>query len=152
MRADERHSRRHVHRLQRWHRLALFGVGSLLLLTGVVWLAVHYTIGAGAGELPHPAETWALRLHGLSAFAGLFVFGLLAAAHIPQGWRLTRRHRWVGQRTSGLWLSVLAGLLVLSGYALYYFASETMRPALGWAHSLVGGLMAVLIATHRRGI
>jgi hypothetical protein len=151
MRADERHPHRHVHRLQRWHRLALFVTGTLLLLTGVVWLAIHYSIGGGAGELPHPIETWTLRLHGLAAFAGLFVLGVLAAAHIPQGWRLSHRRRWVGQRTSGVWLCMLAGLLVLTGYALFYFANETVRPTLGWAHSLVGVAIAVLIASHRRG-
>jgi len=43
-------------------------------------------------------------------------------------------------------------LLVLSGYALYYFAPESVRPALGWAHAFVGLTMAVLIASHRRGV
>lgn len=152
IRANEHHSPRHVHRLLRWHRLALFGIGALLLLTGVVWLAIHYSIGAGAGELPHPVEVWALRLHGLAAFAGLFVLGVLAGAHIPQGWRLSHRRRWAGQRSSGMLLCLLGGLLSLTGYALFYFASEAVRPALGWTHAVIGGVMGVLIASHRRGV
>jgi hypothetical protein len=142
----------HAHRLARWQRLALFVTGTLLLLTGCVWLAVHYSIGAGAGELPHPMEGWSMRLHGLGAFGGLFVLGTLSAAHVPQGWRLSRRRGWAVQRKSGVTLCVLGGLLVLSGYLLYYFASETLRPALGWAHTFAGIAMGLLISTHRRGV
>ena len=123
----------------------------MLLVTGTVWLAVHYSVGAGAGELPHPLEVWSLRLHGLAAFAGLFMLGALAAAHIPQGWRLSQRRRWAGQRSSGVMLCVIGGLLALSGYLLFYFASEAVRPALGWAHAAIGLTMAALIASHRRG-
>ena len=144
-------ARHSVHRLARWQRLALYVTGALLVLTGGVWLAVHYSIGAGAGELPQPLEAWILRLHGLAAMAGLFVLGLLAAAHIPQGWRLSHRRRWAGQRRSGVLLCVGGGLLAASGYLLFYFAPETVRPALGWAHAIVGLAMGWLIASHRRG-
>jgi hypothetical protein len=142
----------HAHRLVRWHRLALYGSGTLLLLTGVAWLVVHYSIGSGAGELPHPLEAWCLRLHGLAAFAGLFVLGLLAAAHIPQGWHLSHRRRWAGQRSSGALLCVAGGVLTASGYVLYYFAPDSVRAALGWAHALVGVTMGLLIASHRRAV
>ena len=142
----------HAHRLIRWQRLALYLTGALLVLTGAAWLAVHYSIGAGAGELPHPLEVWSLRLHGLFAFAGAFVLGVLAAGHIPQGWRLSHRRRWEGQRSSGMLLCAISALLVLSGYALFYFAPESVRPALGWVHALVGLAMALLIARHRRGL
>jgi hypothetical protein len=141
-----------AHRLVRWQRLGLYLTGALLLLTGVGWLGLHYTVGSGAGELPHPLEAWAMRLHGLGAFGGLFVLGMLAAAHVPQGWRLSHRRRWAGQRNSGITLCVLGGLLVLCGYLLYYFASEAVRPALGWAHTVVGAGMAILIGMHRRGV
>ena len=141
----------HAHRLVRWQRLALYATGSLLIATGAAWLAVHYSIGAGAGELPHPLEAWSLRLHGLAAFAALFMLGVLAAAHVPQGWRLSRRRRSAGQRRSGVLLCVIGALLAASGYALYYFAGEAIRPALGWAHAFVGVAMAALIAGHRRG-
>jgi hypothetical protein len=141
----------HAHRLVRWQRIALYATGALLLATGSTWLAVHYSVGAGAGELPHPLEAWVLRMHGLAAFAGLFMLGVLAAGHIPQGWRLSQRRRWAMQRSSGTLLCVIGALLALSGYALFYFASEAVRPALGWAHAFVGVTMALLIASHRRG-
>ncbi len=148
-RADS-HSRHHAHRLVRWQRLALYSTGALLLATGSAWLLLHYSLGAGG--LPHPLEAWSLRLHGLAAFAGLFVLGVLAAAHIPQGWRLSQRRRWAEQRGSGMLLCVVGAVLALTGYLLYYFASEAVRPVLGWAHAFVGVTMGVLIASHRRAV
>lgn len=141
---------RHAHRLASWQRRSLYLTGALLLLSGAAWLALHYTVGAGAGDLPHPVEAWLLRLHGAGAFASLFLLGVMAAGHVPQGWRYTGRHRWDGQRSSGVTLCVIGALLALTGYALYYFAPETVRPALGWAHAFVGLSMAVLIGSHRR--
>jgi hypothetical protein len=143
-------SHRPHHRLIAWQRISFYAAGALLLITGAAWLALHYSVGAGAGELPHPAEAWLLRGHGLIGFVGLFLFGVLAAAHVPQGWRLTRRHRWAGQRNSGVVLCALAVLLSLSGYLLYYFAPEGVRAVLGWTHTAIGVTMAVLVALHRR--
>ena len=144
-------SPRYAHRLVRWQRILLYSTGTLLLATGALWLAVHYTIGGGRGELPHPLEAWSLRVHGLAAFAGLFVAGVLAAAHIPQGWKLSGLNGWSGQRTSGIALCAIGALLILTGYLLYYFAPESLRPALGWVHAGTGAAMALLIAAHRRG-
>ena len=143
---------RHVHRLVLWQRITLYGASALLMLTGLAWLGVHYGAGAGADELPHPLEAWLMRLHGAVAYVGSFVLGALAAAHVPHGWRLTGRHRWAGQRGSGVALCAVAALLVLSGYLLNYFAPEAVRPALGWVHTGIGIAMGVLIAIHRRGV
>ena len=151
MRSSPRSSRPSPrHRLVTWQRIGIYAARALPLITGAAWLALHYSVGAGAGELPHPAQAWLLRGHGLVGFAGLFLFGVLAAAHVPQGWRLTRRHRWVGQRNSGVALCALAVLLSLSGYLFYYFAPESVRAALGWAHTAAGVGMAVLVLFHRR--
>lgn len=141
---------RHHHRLVPWQRRVLYVSGVSLILTGVFWLTVHYTVGAGVGELPHPSEAWLMRFHGMAMFAWLFSQGALAAAHVPQGWRLTGRHRWAGQRNSGVVLCVASGLLALTGYLLYYFAPESIRPGLGWIHTIVGLAMAALLVTHRR--
>ncbi len=138
------------HRLPRWQRRALFATGAVLLLTGAVWLALHYTVGAGVGELPHPLEAWMLRLHGLAGFGGLFLFGVLAGAHIPRGWHVSRRRGWAGQRRSGAGLCALGAGLVATAYLLYYFAPETVRPALGWAHAGIGLVLTMLVWRHRR--
>lgn len=132
-----------------WQRVALYGAVNVLLLTGVLWLGVHYTIGAGAGELPQPAEAWLMRLHGLAGFLALFVFGVLAAAHIPHGWRATRHPHARGQRGSGIALCVLGACLALSAWLLYYFAPEYIRPTLGWLHAAAGLAMGVVLSIHR---
>jgi hypothetical protein len=142
---------RFAHRLAPWQRLVLYACGVLLAGSGALWLGVHYSIGAGAGELPHPLEAWLMRLHGLASFAALFMLGVLAAHHVPHGWRLGARHRFARQRSTGLMLCVLGGLLALSGYMLYYFAPEAVRPALGWAHTAFGAAIALLVLSHRRG-
>jgi hypothetical protein len=141
---------RYAHRLAAWQRWLLVGCGTLLLATGLAWLGVHYTIGAGADRLPPPAEAWLMRLHGLAGFAALFLLGAVVADHVPHGWRLGARHRFAGQRGSGLALCAFAALLALTGYALYYFAPEAVRPALGWAHAALGLAMAGLVLHHRR--
>jgi hypothetical protein len=137
-------------RLRRWQLLALVATAALLWGTGLAWLATHYSVGAGAGELPHPIEIWSMRLHGVGAFAGLFMLGVLAAVHMPHGWLLSHRPRWAAQRKSGALLCLLAGLLVLSGYLLYYFAPEPVRPTLGWLHVGIGVVMALIAAQHCR--
>jgi hypothetical protein len=144
---------RHAHRLAPWQRHALYATGALLMASGVVWLAVHYSVGGGSGSdaLPHPIEAWAMRLHGLASYGGLFMLGVIGGAHVPQGWRLTARHRWAHQRASGVMLCSLGALMVFTGYLLYYFAPESIRPALGWAHASVGLVTALLLLSHRRG-
>lgn len=139
---------RTIHRLVPWQRRVLYGAGALLLVSGIGWLALHYARSSDA--LPPPIEAWMMRLHGFAAFGALFALGALAASHIPQGWRLSQRMRWAGQRGSGMALCALGASAVLTGYLLYYFAPETIRPALGWLHSGLGTAMAVLVMTHRR--
>jgi hypothetical protein len=138
-----------MQRVARWQRTTLHLSGALLLLSGAAWLALHHLLGAGAGELPHPMEAWSLRVHGLAAFAGLFALGSIAASHIPHGWRASARQRRARQRATGLLLCGLAAALVLTGYALYYFAPETVRPSLGWLHAGIGVAMAALLCLHR---
>src|SRR5205085_8357359 len=100
---------RRAHRLVPWQRRLLYSAGLLLLATGALWLVLHYA--RSADSLPSVFEAWSMRLHGLAAFAVLFVFGALAASHVPQGWRLSQRWRWARQRGSGFILCGLAAAL-----------------------------------------
>ena len=139
---------RSVHRLAGWQRVTLYAAGSLLLATGLLWLALRY--GRAADTLPSPLEPWVMKVHGLAAFAALFMFGVLAASHVPLGWRLSLRRRWARQRSSGLALCTLAALLALTSYLLYYFAPEGIRDALGWVHSGLGAAALPMLLMHRR--
>ena len=147
--AVQTHAARHF---SPWQRRSVYASGALLLFSGVAWLSLHYLLGGGAAELPHPFEPWLMKLHGLAATLGTLVLGAMAAAHVPQGWRLSRRHRWAHQRRTGLVLCALAITLVFSGYLLYYFAPEWLRPGLGWAHTAAGLVMAAALTLHRHGV
>jgi hypothetical protein len=140
--------RHDFHRLVAWQRVWLYVSGLVLLATGSAWLVLHYA--RASDSLPDPLEPWTMRLHGLAAFVAIFVFGTLAAAHIPQGWRFSHRMHWDGQRSSGVLLCTLAACVVLTGYLLYYFAPDSIRPILGWLHAGLGTAMTVIVLAHRR--
>ena len=130
--------------LPAWQRRTLAATAACLLASGLGWLGVHWSVGAGTGALPHPLEAWLMRWHGLSAVAGAFGGGLVAAGHVARGWHLGRR------RTTGLSLCALGALLVLSGYALWYLVPEEWHAAAGWAHSAAGVLACGLGVLHAR--
>jgi hypothetical protein len=133
-----------ANRLRRWHRRTLLATAASLLLSGLAWLPFHYLWGAGAGELPHPLEPWLMRWHGLSAMGGLFALGMIAAEHVPRGWRLHE------QRRSGGTLLALAAALAATGYALWYLAPEAWHPAVGWLHTAAGLGATALGVAHAR--
>jgi len=134
------------------HQLALVHAsGWLLLASGVVWLGLHYLVGAGAGRLPHPLEAWMIRLHALAAWVAAFTLGGIAADHVPRGWHSTLRRHTPGQRRLGIALGVMALALLASGYALMYWIGEPTHAAWGWAHSAVGVAMAAVLVVHGRG-
>ena len=137
------------HRLPRWQGWLVVTVGVLALVTGSIWLVLHYGVGGDAG-LPHPREAGLMKMHGLAGFGALFAFGVLAGAHVPQGWRATARRRGAGQRRTGVALCTFGALLAVTAWLLYYFAPEALRPALGGLHSAVGIVMAALLLVHRR--
>jgi hypothetical protein len=132
-------------------RVLVHVTGWLLLASGITWLAFHYAVGTGAGELPHPMEAWLVRLHALVAWVATFALGELAASHVPRGWHTTMRRRAPTQRRLGVALCALAAALVLSGYALMYLVPEPSRAAWGWAHSAVGVAMAGVLIVHGSG-
>lgn len=142
---------RGANRIRPWQRTCVDVAAAALAASGGVWLAVHYTVGAGAGELPSPAEPWAMRVHGAAAMLALFAAGLLAQMHIPHGWRLGHAPRWRPQRRTGLALCLLLATLVGTGWALYYAVPEPAREATGLVHSALGLAAAVALAWHRLG-
>ena len=139
---------RHGLRPSPWQRQGLVVVAALLMVSGAAWLALHYSLGGGGGELPHPAEPWLMRLHGAAVFAALFAAGVMAGHHIPAAWRQARRPRHAAQRRSGLLICASAALVVLTGYALYYLVPEALRPALGWLHAGAGTGLVVAGGWH----
>jgi hypothetical protein len=130
--------------LRRWQRRTLSAAAWALLLTGLAWFPVHYLWGAGAGELPSPAEPWLMRVHGLGVLVGLFALGVAAADHVPRGWRMGL------QRASGAALCAAWALLAASGWALSYATPEAWRPWVGGAHAALGAAAFAIGVAHAR--
>jgi hypothetical protein len=84
------------------------------------------------GARPHPLEYFWLRLHGAAAMLGLLALGSLVPMHVQRAWQQRKN------RVSGLVTSAASLVLLVSGYLLYYFATENSRPWIGALHWGVG--------------
>jgi hypothetical protein len=132
-------------RLGKRRRLAVYGVGGGLWLTGVAWLIFHYFLvrKTAFGPSPHPLEHWWLSLHGLFAFATLWMFGLLWGRHIVGGWKSG------GRRVSGSLLFLALSVLTATGYLLYYPPNESLLPPVALLHWTVGLVLVIPFVAHR---
>lgn len=129
--------------LPRWLRWTLYLTTAVLFVTGVLWLAVHFGLKqGGANDLPHPAEPWILRAHGLAMMVGLFVYGSLLRAHMVNAWKLRRN------RNTGLLVVTVLAVLTITGYMLYYVGGETTRPIISIVHWAIGLVIGGLLPFH----
>lgn len=131
-------------RLERWHRYSMYGISGLLVVSGGAWLFAHYFLRAADtfGETVSPIEPWSMKLHGAAAMIALFFIGSLLNSHVRRANNARRN------RGSGWTMAALLAWLTVSGYALYYLASETSRPAWSLAHSLLGLAFPLLLILH----
>ncbi len=130
------------------HKRTLYAVFVLLWLSGALWLGFHYFLRAAGefGETANPLEIWWLRLHGLMGFAALVVTGSVLPVHARRAWHLKKN------RVSGLSMKLLLAWLALTGYALYYFATDDNAAWLPLLHWVVGLAFPLLLVWHiRRG-
>lgn len=132
-------------RLTRARRLGLYAVGLGIWLSGALWLLFHYFFERPGrfGVTPHPLEPWWLSLHGAFAFATIWTFGWLWAAHLAKGWATGRKRR------SGTLLVATLAWLILSGYLLYYVGHEQARALTALLHWSVGLAFPVPFMGHR---
>lgn len=133
-------------RLGHRHKRTLHGVFLALWGSGALWLAFHHFLRVQGefGDAAHPLEPWWLRLHGLAAFGALLAIGSVLPVHATRAWQLRRNRRsGIGMQAWLLWLAA-------TGYALYYFASETNDAWLPAAHWIAGLLLPVVVLQHVR--
>lgn len=132
-------------RLTAARRIGVYAVLALAWLSGAAWLGLHYFVRPAGpfGPTASPLEPLVLKLHGAAAFAALWVFGLLWAAHIVNGWTAGRR-RWSGAAVFAAMM-----VLILTGWLLYYGGDETVRGAASLVHWGLGLGGAALFAWHR---
>jgi hypothetical protein len=131
-------------RLGPWHRRTVYAATGALVVSGILWLVLHYWMMAPGefGETSHPLEPWMLRLHGAAAMAGLILYGSLLPIHIKRAWTIRRN---VGL---GITLSSLLLLLTVTGYLLYYAGGEDARPVISALHWVIGLSVPVLLVWH----
>jgi hypothetical protein len=131
-------------RLGAWHKLFLYGATGLLWLSGLTWILFHY-FGIHPGEFGlerSPFENLSLKVHGAAAMGFMLVIGSLIPIHLRRGWVLKRN------RLSGAILTLGCGVLILTGWALYYLAIEKVRNAVGLFHWILGLLLPLIILYH----
>ena len=131
-------------RLERWHRFCVYGISGLLVVTGLTWLIAHYWLRVAGefGETINPIEPWSMKLHGAAAMGVLFFIGSLLNSHIRRANNAQRN------RSSGWTMVALLALLTISGYALYYVASESSRPVWSMSHWLLGLTLPASLILH----
>ena len=131
-------------RLGPWHQGAVYGATAALVVSGIIWLVLHYflTVPGEYGPQIHPLESWMLRLHGAAAMAGLIIYGSLLPVHIRRAWSIRRNI------VLGIGLVAIMLLLTITGYLLYYSGDENTRPVISAAHWILGLAVPALLAWH----
>ena len=131
-------------RLERWHRRSMYAVCAWLAATGLLWLSAHFMMRSAGefGETIHPLEPWSMKLHGAGAMIALFFVGSLMNSHIRRAIR-------AGRNLESGW-SMIAVLLalVITGYGLYYLASENSRPIWSAVHWIIGLAFPLVLILH----
>lgn len=122
------------------HRLALYATGVTLVLTGVAWALFHYLADESTAV---PVNALLMKVHGGAAMLALLLIGALIPQHVAGGWRLARN------RTSGIALSALAGILAVTGYLLYYAGGELLRQGASILHLAIGAGLPAALIVHR---
>lgn len=134
-------------RLSPRHRRWFHGVFAGLFLSGAAWLALRWWVSRGDPDAaPHPAQPWLMKVHGAAAMLALIVLGTLIPLHLRRGWRAGRN------RFTGAGMVAVSGVLVVTGYGLYYAGGEQLRAYTSYVHSAIGLALPLVVIWHiRRG-
>lgn len=135
---------RRTAKLASWQIWLLTLSGSTLWLSGAAWLLLHYygQIRGEFGPETNPVEPWMMKAHGLALIPMLMGIGGMFIAHIPKGW--AHQH----QRIAGIALCLFLGLLIASGYMLYYVGAEEVRGWTSVVHWSLGLALPIIFVWH----
>lgn len=104
------------------------------LITGVAFYILNswITVEGDFGPEKHPWQFSILKIHAASAFTIIILYGAMWGSHVQLGWRSKT------SRKSGISLTALLGLQILSAYLLYYLSSDTTREFVAYIHLGIG--------------
>jgi hypothetical protein len=144
-------SARRPTRLPRWHEWAIYLGFAALLVTGLAWLGLDrwVRVAGDFGPEHHPAQNWMLIVHGTAAYLFLLVAGALIPVHVKVGWSIDKN------RTTGVTLASILGLLAVTALGLYYLGDDAARSWSSLAHWVIGIVALPALVIHviagRRG-
>jgi protein-S-isoprenylcysteine O-methyltransferase Ste14 len=124
--------------------LWFYSIFGALFFSGVFWLLLHYFPGR-QDELilqSKPLKPSLMKIHGAAAMAALVILGVMIPSHMRRAWDKKRN------RKPALVILSAVLFLILSGYALYYFGGEEMRPWISRFHSIAGCLLPLILLWH----
>jgi hypothetical protein len=115
----------------------------LWLLGAAVFVLEHFYATRGEfGTTPHAWQPTLLVLHGMVAVAATFLFGWICGDHVALTWRMR------ADRASGVWLLLLIGVLVLTGFAAFFLVDDSLRSSVGAIHEWLGLALMVPWVMH----
>ncbi len=121
-----------------------YSLASVLLLSGLLWLAFEYFVRVEAefGPVHHWLQFWWLKAHGTSAIAATWGFGVMWTVHIKRFWKQRKN------RISGATMFALILTLIVSGAALYYATNEQLREWMSVLHWVLGLVAGIALIAH----
>jgi hypothetical protein len=129
----------------RLRHLIYLGFGALWA-TGCGWLVLHY-FAASRGEfgiVRHPLEGPLLLAHGVLAIAIAYLSAWIIARHASESWRNGKR------RLSGGALTGVLAVLSVSGFALFFVASDAWQTWTARLHDVLGVAITLFAIEHWR--
>jgi hypothetical protein len=125
-------------------RAAIYVILGGLWISGCLWLALDQFFARPGqfGPLPHPWQPAVLLVHGIAAVAGVYLLGWVTARHVLKWWPSRLR------RASGVALASLLGLLVVSGFALFFLSDDRGLHAAAVSHDALGLMVTAFGIQH----
>ena len=130
-------------RLPFGHALTIHLVACVLFASGTVAALYDILEATGRDEPFSPAlKVLALAVHGGAAMVFLVLVGTVLPNHVVRAWKNQRN------RISGSVFLAAIGVMMVTGYGLYYFSGELLRVVTQWVHLVLGLLEPFLFVMH----
>lgn len=122
----------------------VIAVVCLSLVSGLAfyYLNTWVEIEGEFGPQKHPWQFPILKVHAISAFVMMFLYGMFWATHVQLGWRSKR------SRNTGSVMTAVIGCQVVTAYLLYYLSDETWRLWTSYIHIAIGISIPLALFAH----
>jgi len=122
----------------------LFILITVSLISGLAFFALNnwFEIKGEFGFEKHPAQFPILKIHGAAAFLMMMTYGFFLGGHARAGWKVKNRP------ILGIIVAILPLLLMISGYLLYYIASDLTREIVVYFHVIIGISLPIILILH----